>query len=83
MWIGRDGMGLRWHWECGRHSGIPACCRVWWLTVWQVLHPFMRWWQNGDPEHFYHRWSEGWGYVPCPGCIVRGRVNVVKSCNCG
>src|SRR5262245_45318083 len=45
--------------ECGRHSGIPACCRAWFRTAWRP-NAFM----FGRPAW----WLDDWGYIACPGC---------------
>ena len=73
------------HWECGRHSGIPDCCIVY----------FMIRWNNGIGENTELRNSH-WNrekivevqfeksieYVRCPSCIENGIIVKIKECSC-
>lgn len=84
---------LREHIECGRHSGIPACCVAWYLTGWRALNAIDD--VFGESEDFgdgivmrtrgltvSYIGRRPWGYVPCPVCAVLGRRVEVRSCSC-
>jgi hypothetical protein len=60
--------------RCGRHSGIPTCCRAWWHRVWA---PWVRSGVCGAlPRPAW--WYDGWGYIACPGCRqCRARVHLL------
>lgn len=64
-------MSIRGAWECGRHSNIPVCCRVWWIYVFRPLRLYR-----------LYRLAEHWGYVACPICIIIQRRREVYPCNC-
>jgi len=68
----------RYDWVCGKHSGIPACCRVWFIGA-QAL-PFA-------VKRVYWRFAlarDRYDYVPCPRCLATGRgVDIVlRECEC-
>lgn len=68
--------------DCGKHSGIPPCCRDFFSRVWM---PGNLAWFRGlrpqsfpsvrvrDPLPFVH-------YVRCPGCIQCGAYIKIKPC---
>jgi hypothetical protein len=61
------------HWRCGRHSGFPICCVVWWLTGWRLVRTnenYIAWMTNR------HR---PW-YIQCPFCIMRGHTVPMRDC---
>lgn len=66
--------------ECGRLSGIPPCCRRWFLAVWQPLV-----WYETDAaaravgDGFVR---SGWDYIPCPGCRQCGARIHLLDCDC-
>lgn len=68
---------VRYHWECGRHSGIPPCCRVFYIAVWSRCH-------RRPLRELYLSLVGPWEYVPCPVCMVRGRGKdtVLRDCTC-
>lgn len=62
---------------CGHRSNIPICCIVWFVTfmnVVQAINPLFDWYIRKTPPLF--------DYFPCPICILRKKVNIVKQCNC-
>ena len=64
-------------WNCGRHSGFPMCCILWYLGPWQLIifrTPWMwKWyWALGDGN-----------YVRCPICLLRKHQVEMKECDCG
>jgi hypothetical protein len=70
---------------CGKHSGIPPCCRAWWHHVWRVhCYTFLRHHVWSIRSHAFLRprlptwWHDEWGYIACPGCRQCGaRVHVL------
>jgi hypothetical protein len=59
---------------CGRHSGIPACCRAWWHQVWSPRGG----WDPRFPRPSW--WLDEWGYIACPGCRQCGARIRVQPC---
>lgn len=62
----------------GLHSRIPVCCILWFVTLWPLLF-------KTEAAGTYWRWMEemrggGMEYIPCPFCILMGRVKEIKSC---
>lgn len=77
----------------GIHSGFPRCCVWYWSLIWQhirvkevredgelvaVFDPTRMW----ILEHIYDRFIKGRdvGYIQCPLCLIRGRVEPVHHC---
>lgn len=74
-WVRRTWLHLR----AGKCSGFPACCIVFYSTIWQAVYRFERF------SGWYHRKSGRAGYVPCPLCIISGARVRVNRCTelCG
>lgn len=81
---------LKEHYQCGRHSGFPLCCVLWYVTGWQLIgrlpHKTITLddgvvWVLSGPTVWYTK-NILWGYVPCPLCIVRKNQVDVISCDC-
>lgn len=81
---------LKEHYACGKHSGFPLCCILWYLTVWKLIeklpHKEVKLddnlvWTVSGPTVWYIE-NTGWGYIPCPLCIVRKNKVEVLSCDC-
>jgi hypothetical protein len=83
---------IRFHWQRGKHSGFPACDRVWFFvrlySGWTKLAGS----RFGYPlwirfTHFMDRFAPEWtteedqGYVRCPVCVIRRRFVYVHSCD--
>lgn len=75
-------------WKCGRFSGFPLCCTVWYCTLWRywiVLWGRLGW---GLPRFIfsYGNWAclggmVTSGYVRCPLCVVRKKeIAAVRRC---
>ena len=67
--------------RCGLHSGIPWCCILFFTTVWWnkanvFPMPWVRW-------YFLTLAKSEAEYVQCPWCLVRRRVDSIRSCQCG
>ncbi len=63
---------------CGKNSGIPVCCIVWYLTVWYMF--------NLSLKRLYNRWvgdiyNYEICYIRCPLCKVMGRVVTITHCS--
>ena len=64
-------------WICGRHSGIPWHCIIWYATG--------DWWFRAPP--WYRVWATSrvgprYGYIPCPICaLIRRKPNTVFRCS--
>lgn len=78
--------------RCGRHSGIPACCIAWYVTVWRLVFRWERFrcWTMTDgirhEWHSYHDWRPhpDAEYVQCPVCKLRQRYPAqTRLCACG
>lgn len=62
----------------GLHSNIPSCCIAFYITDYDR--------EFGLKTPYYKLISIlGWGYVPCPECIVRNNRVKIKDCavECG
>jgi hypothetical protein len=61
--------------ECGRHSGIPPCCRAWFINVWRKI-------MFDDIEYELEPEENFWiiDYVRCPGCRSTGAYVKIKEC---
>lgn len=70
---------VRYDWVCGKHSGIPACCRVWFIAAWTFALPYS--WKRAY-DRLIARRSGAWEYVPCPVCLVTGRGRGVPLIDC-
>jgi hypothetical protein len=69
---------MRYHWECGRHSGILDCCIQFFIGDWcTVIHPEI---QNREA---YLVLSGNAGYIRCPQCILSDVYIKLKRCECG
>jgi hypothetical protein len=75
------------HEECGRHSGIPPCCREWYQRVWlRVFSEFMDIYESGRPGVEFTYELEGDDtfdfieYIRCPGCRATGAYVRIKPC---
>jgi len=69
--------GLSQEYKCGRNSGMPVCCIVWYLTVWKLL--------SFKIKCRYNEWvldysNESIRYIRCPMCKVLGRYIDMKHC---
>jgi hypothetical protein len=67
----------RYDWVCGRHSGIPACCRVWFIAADLAPRRLRRvYWKLPA--------TEAWDYIPCPRCLATGRGKdfALRECEC-
>ncbi len=67
-----------WHFVCGRRSGIPLCCALFFFFLWR---PIFRYYHMPTFRRLVHWWHHGWGYVVCPGCSLLGRRAKVRSCD--
>ena len=63
---------VKYHWKCGRHSNIPACCVLWFIGPWRIALRVPRLWSI-----FYDS-----PYVRCPLCRFTHRWNKIKECEC-
>lgn len=61
--------------ECGKHSGIPQCCRDWFVNVWRhiLYKPFYFELEDDFTIEFVH-------YIRCPGCRQTGAYIKIKPC---
>jgi len=67
------------HFHCGRHSGIPLCCMIFFVFLWgplsrlsyfSLVKKFIYWY---PPVKF--------GYVPCLFCFVLRRKAKIRNCS--
>lgn len=68
----------RYDWVCGKHSGIPTCCRLWFIGARALPLVVKRaYWDLG-------LFIGGREYVPCPRCLATGRGigTVLRECAC-
>ena len=70
---------IDYHVECGRHSGIPECCIIWFTGPWKTVRTFGEEWaaywiKNNN--------IEGVDYIRCPECIDKSIVVDIKGCDC-
>lgn len=70
-------MGIDYHRECGRHSGIPTCCVDWFVGPWsevRIFGPFWKlyWDKNGDNVN----------YIRCLRCAEDNKAVELKDCDC-
>jgi hypothetical protein len=66
------------HWQQGKLSHIPSCCRFYWIiidnTLWRwklqlkVVSNFLSW---------YRTFRYECNYIPCPICIVFKRKSII------
>jgi len=69
--------------RCVSHSGIRFCCILWFVTGWQWgLNASYAPWQAAK---LYNAAVRLWGrfdHIPCPLCLMLGRVVEVQECDC-
>lgn len=78
---------------CGRHSGIPPCCREWYIKVWGPLNTVAhkneklwndisnRWKERHQIQLIYpERGVQLAHYVRCPGCKHCNVYIKIKPC---
>lgn len=69
------------HFKCGYYSKIPFCCQLFFVFVW------LRLWMFGcfpiifKVIEWYPPKSMGYNYVPCPVCLLFGRVKELRCCH--
>ena len=78
---------MRWVWRrwwdvrCGRHSGFPRCCVLWYVTVWQFVLL-----DRSEGFIYRYRYLRVFGrdveYVRCPMCYLRRRAVAMQVCDC-
>ncbi len=69
---------FKYTWRCGRHSGFPLCCILWYLGPWQlIIFKIPRMW-----KWYWNLRDENDGYVRCPICLLTNRRVKVKDCDC-
>lgn len=80
-----NGETVRRSWECGRHSGFPLCC-----IVWYILRAHSGWVALVHNRYWYQRWLVRsyradpiitHQYVRCPLCKLRGRWVEMHLCD--
>lgn len=64
------------HWDYGRHSGIPDCCIAFWLDKWEYESP---------NSYSAAVTASNYNYVPCPKCFEKKRKIHLIDCiyDCG
>ena len=68
---------IQYTWRCGRHSGFPLCCILWYLGPWLlVVFKIPKMWE------WYWTLGTECDYVRCPMCLLTNRRVEVKDCDC-
>ncbi len=81
--IKRWWMAIDYTWYCGRHSGIPPCCRLFFIGPW-------RWIYHGKKHSKLRLWiyrkiflGDKSNCIRCPFCLFfKMPVVRTKPCNC-
>lgn len=87
---------IKYDWKCGAHSGIPACCRIWFITTrtitdnltFKILYNHVNSYGGFGTTEIANKFKLRKiriirpGYVRCPACIYNNVVKEVKPCNC-
>ena len=76
---------------CGKHSGIPPCCREWFIRVWapytsaamkdeKLWWDRMSEWKNKHLFPYLHEDEKLVQYIRCPGCKHTGTKIELREC---
>jgi hypothetical protein len=70
--------------HCGRHSGLPDCCILFFITCYRSVRTD----EEMGISSEYHKLLESMGadrlgYVPCPACLAAQRFVRMRPCNRG
>lgn len=77
---------------CGKHSGIPPCCRRWFIEVWiptrekAAKDPELwialgtAYWNRSKRPDFRNNFFRGPHYILCPGCKHCHAYNYLLEC---
>ena len=68
--------------KCGFHSGIPACCIKYYVTVWKWKSEKEWMIRNAKVSKVEEKIKRNFYYIPCPDCLRIRNVIIVKPCNC-
>lgn len=68
---------------CGYlHSGIPACCVVFFNDCWLPAMKHLTRSSRDVGLVVAMATAKAYGYVPCPVCIVRNHFVTLRGCDC-
>jgi hypothetical protein len=59
--------------DCAAHSGIPACCVLFYIGSW-------RWFSAQDAAKYRSRIPATFTHIPCPKCLQSGRTIRMRRC---
>lgn len=70
--------------KCGKHSGFPACCIKYYITVHMWRSDFaMKRYTMKTMRRGVEVQGKQPGYIPCPACAKDGKfIKKVKGCGC-
>lgn len=77
----RNKRSLLYNWRCGKHSGFPVCCRIYY----QILYTINSSWIFSKIYSLEWKYKKPlWAtYKPCPLCFTRRNFIIPKWCDCG
>jgi len=65
--------------DCGKHSGIPSCCVLWYIGVWKkAIMNIPKLWRM----YYSVNDTDNVEYIRCPVCILLDYTIELKECGC-
>jgi len=73
---------LQLHYICGRHSGIPLCCVIYFIITREILESIIgsRLFYKFLKSNIFNRYLEGFEYIACPYCSVFNKPKKIRDC---